>query len=278
MTIKDFLAQATSSLQKAGIDSARLDVLLLLENELSTERAHLLAHLDESLPESSLPVLNKKIAQRKQHLPLAYLTNTAYFYGRKFVVTADVLVPRPESESMISLLLGLPPNHCQRILDVGTGSGILGITASLELPGAQVTLSDISQQTLGVARKNANALGANLCLVQSDLFRSIDAGNFDVILANLPYVPDGYGINAAARHEPKLALFSGQDGLDLYRRFWQDITTVPENDRPAFLITESLISQHPDMERLSQSAGYTLGQTLGLAQLFVLNNKRNPAA
>jgi release factor glutamine methyltransferase len=165
---------------------------------------------------------------------------------------------------MIDLLLTihhLPPRP--RIADVGCGSGCLGITAALEIPGSIVSLIDIDQAALTVARHNAKHLGVQASFVLQDLLTA-DACAYDVVLANLPYVPENYPINMAASHEPQRALFAGHDGLDLYRTFWQQLP----HTTASCVITESLKSQHPAVNSLARQAGFTLRQTKGLAQYF----------
>ncbi len=276
MTIQTFLAQRTAELAEAGIESARLDVLLLLEDCLGIDRAILLAHPERPLSPTALRVLNKKCTQRKQHVPLAYLTQRAFFCGRQLYVDHHVLVPRPESEAMISLLLELPLPDKVRIADVGTGSGCLAVSAALDIPDAHVYACDISPAALAVAKRNASDLSAqHVSFHQTDLLDGCPVQP-DVILANLPYVPDDYPVNQAATHEPHVALYGGADGLDAYRKLWQQITSLP-GQRPQYVITEALQTQHQGLADLAGAAGYTLGQTRGLAQLFTLFASRGPA-
>jgi len=266
MTVGNFLASATRTLNTAGIETARLDCLILLEDALATDRSHILAHLETEIPRATEVELNTKIVQRATHLPLAYLRGKAMFYGREFKVTPDVLVPRPESESMITLLKTLPLSAKANIADIGTGTGCLGITAALELASARVWLVDIDNKALAVAKDNAVQYGIDAPVVWSDLLSQISADSFEVILANLPYVPEQYPLNKAAEHEPKLAIFAGQDGLDVYRHLWQQIGKMSR--KPRFVITESLASQHAPLTTLAENSEYSLLATEGLAQCF----------
>lgn len=268
MTIGEFLQSATQQLSNDGIETARLDVLILLEDTLGMNRANLLAHPELELPDDSLAALHRAVARRAIHVPLAYIRGKAAFYGREFMVNEQVLVPRPETEAMIELLksIELPPNP--KIVDVGCGSGCIGITASLEFPTADIYLYDIDEKALEMAAKNALALNARAHLVQHDLLES-GVKQFDIILANLPYVPDAYPINQAAAYEPRIALFAGKDGLDLYRRMWQQIGNTPP--RPNHVLTESLPDQHEALAAIAEAAGYHLQQTDGLIQLFTLH-------
>lgn len=266
MTSGDFLHLGEAQLKDAGIQTARLDCLVLLSDILEVDKANILAHPDQQLTEAQQRILEQHIADRVQHIPLAYIRGRAMFYGREFAVSPAVLVPRPETESIITLLLGLTPPSKPRIADIGCGSGCIGITIALELPGAAVDLYDIDDAARVVASQNAATLKANVGIAKSDLLRDISK-DYDVILANLPYVPDNFPINEAAGHEPDIALFSGIDGLDHYRAFWTQVQSLESH--PAYIITESLPSQHHANAMLARHAGFILEKNDGFAQLFV---------
>ena len=266
MKINEWVIVATKSLAAAGISSARLDCLLLLEDATNRDRAWLLAHDDEPLTIAQLDQLAGWLEHRVQHEPLAYIRGHSEFYGRRYEVTPAVLVPRPESEAMIELLLHLEPQPTS-IADIGTGSGCLAITAALQ-PGAVVYAVDIDEACLAVARQNAVVHTAQVSFLQGDLLEpllELPVGP-EVLLANLPYVPDDYPINHAARHEPGEALFAGADGLDAYRRLAQQLSDLAT--APNIVITEALIDQHAAMKNIFNEVGYELGSTYGLAQLF----------
>lgn len=278
-TISRWLQQNESTLIKAGISTARLDSMVLLSDELGKDKAWVLAHPEHVLQIEQLKKLGTKITQRAKHIPLAYIRGFAEFYGRRFFVNEHVLVPRPETESMIELLLRQTTNDKrQTIIDVGTGSGCLAITAKLEFPTAHVYATDIDKSCLLVAKNNAKLLGADSTFLHGNLLESVALVNqlssivlrqsSLVILANLPYVPEKYPINEAAKHEPKLALFSGEDGLKHYRRLFAQATALPI--KPRAIVTESLLQQHDLLINIARSSGYTLKETAGLAQLFTL--------
>ena len=246
MNLLKALADGTTLLTKAGISTARLDTLVLLEDIVHHDRSWILAHPEEILAETQSGRLQNKLRRRATHLPLAYVRGHTEFYGRKFKINRHVLEPRPESETMIDLLkkLKLPPKPV--VADVGTGCGALGITAALEMDNAQVDLYDISSSALGVAKHNSVLHELHLHARKMDLLsRPLRA--YDVVLANLPYVPDSHTINQAAMFEPKIAIFGGPDGLDLYRRLFSQL----EKHRPAYVLTEVLPPQH---EKLAQIA------------------------
>ncbi|MET0779847.1 MAG: HemK/PrmC family methyltransferase [Candidatus Saccharimonadales bacterium] len=266
-TVGDFLKEATKTLATAGIGSARLDVMILLEDIIEKNRAYLLAHPEHALTTSQTAALHKKITQRIKHVPMAYIRGTAPFYGRMFTVNEQVLVPRPETEAIIDMLKALPLGAAPRIADIGSGCGCIGITAKLELPAAAVWLYDIDFAALVVAKTNAHNLKAVVHATQADLLKDVD-GTFDVIAANLPYVPTTLGVNEAAKHEPDLALFAGPDGLDAYRDFWKQLGG--RSQKPTYILTESLILQHTKMVALAGLAGYKLSGTDHLIQQFTL--------
>lgn len=266
MTTQEFLGNATKTLNQAGVTSARLDCLILLEDCLGLDRAVILAHPETEISAPQLARLNKQITQRVKHTPLAYIRGKAPFYGREFEVNEHVLVPRPETETMIEMLKKLPLPATPVIADIGTGTGCIGITAALEIPDAKTYLTDIDEHALAVAEANAKLLGAKVTCLKSDLLESADA--YDVILANLPYVPERYAINQAAEHEPKHAIFAGKDGLNLYRRFWEQIAGMSK--KPTYVLTESLPVQHPDLTALAEASGYKQLEARDFVQAFRL--------
>lgn len=265
--VQTVLTEATRQLKTAGIDSARLDTLILLEDITGMGRAQLLAHPEHPLTAAQIGRLHTGLAKRALHTPLAYIRNKAYFYGREFYVNEHVLVPRPETETMIDILKKLPV-VVPCIADIGTGSGCIAITAALELSEARVEAYDIDPHALAVARQNAAALHAPVSVMQSDLLAAVPEP-VDIILANLPYVPDTLPINEAAAHEPALALFAGADGLDAYRRLFAQLTA--RTDHPQYIIAESLPMQHEHMRGIAQPAGYTERAVQGFIQLFELD-------
>jgi release factor glutamine methyltransferase len=268
-SVENFLKASTQRLNEVGVNSARLDCLILLEDATGKGRAWLLAHPEYSLPDSLITSLDKKITRRAAHIPLAYIRSQVEFYGRTFLVNEHVLVPRPESENIIQLLLALELPTAPSIVDVGTGSGALAITAKLELSQASVSATDIDQACLEMARQNATRLQAELSYFEMDLLAGMPQSP-DVVLANLPYVPDELEINQAAKHEPELALFGGPDGLDLYRRMFAQIDSFGDDhtSRPLYIITESLPSQHLALAAIAKEKGYDLRTVAEFIQVF----------
>lgn len=269
-SIDEWLHSGTSALAQAGIDSARLDCLILLEHVTQHPREWLLAHGDTRLKER-VNQLDKMLDQRKNHTPLAYIIGTKDFYGRTFAVTKDTLIPRPASEEVITQLLDLPlaKDLDEVILDIGTGSGVLAITAKLELPNANIIATDISDEALKVAKENASSHQAQVQFYRADLLNHSSAIRPTVILANLPYVPNKLITSDEIKNEPKIALFSGDDGLGHYKKFWKQLITY--DPKPRYIITESLVNQHADLGKLAIDAKYKLLHTKQLIQVFETN-------
>lgn len=265
--VDKWLEQAAAKLSVAGIGSARLDCLILLEDVTGRNRAWLLAHPELELKASELNRLNKQLARRAAHEPLAYIRGFTEFYGRRFKVNHRVLEPRPESETMIELLKKLTLPHDAKIADVGTGSGCLGITAALELPGSHVDLFDIDASAVAVARHNAEMHELHLRIEKRDLLRSSHT-EYDAVLANLPYVPDHFTINPAAAREPKIAIFGGKDGLSVYRRLFEQVQGFKHP--PHFILTEALPPQHHELSEVALKSGYRLNRTQDFIQIFKL--------
>lgn len=261
-----WLRGAAEDLAMAGIPTALLDAEIILAHTIRKGRTWLHAHNDELLEERRLDIANARLELRKERVPVAYIIGHKEFYGRLFQVNPSVLIPRPESEAIIELLKTTRGNKPGRLLDIGTGSGCLGVTAKLELPQLAVTLSDIDRRALKVAASNAEYLGADVEILQSDLFRMV-AGQYDIILANLPYVDRVWERSPETMHEPQLALIAKDGGLAIITRLLeQSPAHLTQN---GLLLIEADPAQHPKIIAQATSAGilkYT--QTLGYALCF----------
>jgi release factor glutamine methyltransferase len=264
VTIHSWLQLAQKELRKAQIDSYSLDALLLIESITGFGRAHILAHPEKPLNQHEVQKLHRLLARRVKREPIAYILNECEFYGHKFVVNNHVLIPRPESEAFIELIKTLPIK--MSVVDVGCGSGAIGISIKLTRPDTNVILSDISSHALQVARKNAKRLGADVVTKKMDLLSKISTAT-DVVVANLPYVSPAMKLEKDLSYEPKIALFSDRNGMAHYQRLWLQITTL----QPQFVLTESLAHQHAAMHELAKSARYTIQSSQGLVQLFIRN-------
>lgn len=220
--IRIWLRDTAEEFASAGIASALLDAEIILAHTLRKSRTWLHAHNEDLLDPRVKDIANARTQLRLDRTPIAYIIGHKEFYGRLFKVTPSVLIPRPESEEIISLLKQYIPKGAQSLIDIGTGSGCLGITAKLELPELTVTLADISRHALKVAETNAEALGAVVTIIKSDLLAGIPAP-YDVVLANLPYVDEAWERSPETRHEPELALFADDGGLTLIYRLLEQL-------------------------------------------------------
>jgi len=215
------LLQATAALMGVS-GSPRLDAQLILGHVLDKPREYLIAHDDEPITDLAAHTFAKLLTLRKRGMPIAYILGSRPFYDRTFKITSHVLIPRPETEHLVEAALDWAKDRgAVRIVDVGTGSGIIAVTLAAHLPKARVIATDVSHAALVVARCNSDpgsGDGANLDFVQADLLAPL-RGSLDVICANLPYIATGeMNILEVAHFEPHVALDGGADGLVLIRR------------------------------------------------------------
>lgn len=264
MTLGEWLLSATEQLEKAGSKTPRLDALVLLEMVTKRSRASLLAAGNEKLSVMRQGKLKKLLERRVSGEPVAYIAGQKEFYGRDFIVNKWVLIPRPESEAFLELLAELrKTERVHSLVDIGTGSGALAITAKLQFPDMYVFATDTSKEALQVAAQNALRHEAPVTFKEQNLLHG-DKEGYDVIFANLPYVPTGPEPDPSIAFEPAEALFSGFDGLELYRRFFEQLE--PKFIR--FVMTESLLTQHEPIAKIADEASYDHTSTEGLVQLF----------
>ena len=217
--LADVLARARARLVAAGIqpDEAALDVDLYARTILGWDRATLLQNLRQPPPSVLEPQFSQWVERREHREPTAYIVGSREFWGRPFLVTPAVLIPRPETEFIVEeALVLLRAFSTPRIADIGTGSGILAVTLAAEVPPADVTGTDLSPDALAVARQNAERHGvaSRVAFVNTSYLDDV-GGAFDLIVANPPYVRDGDkpALARDVRHEPDVAIFGGPDGL-----------------------------------------------------------------
>ncbi len=260
--INNWLQSASLQLKAVGIASAQLDVELILAHTLRKNRTYLHAHSDEILEPNVQEAADARLALRFDHVPIAYIVGYKEFYGRRFSVTTDTLIPRPESEDIINLLKRiLPPTTYNlpttrlRLVDVGTGSGCLGITAKLELPELEVTIMDISPRALTVATTNVRRLHADVTILKSDLLQNHPLPA-DIIVANLPYVDPLWERSPDTNHEPALALFADDGGKALINKLIDQSVAIltPQG----LLLLEADPQQHASIIAHASKRGFRL--------------------
>jgi release factor glutamine methyltransferase len=213
VSVRDALDSALVPLRAAKVDTPRLDAEVLLAHCLGVDRAALITdpsrELDGPATRCFQSVMRRRVFERE---PVAYIVGRKGFRHIELDVDPRVLIPRPETEHLVEAALTLPEGA--RVADVGTGSGAVALALKNERPDLKLTATDIDEDALEVARANAERLGLDVEFVHADLLP--DGAAFDAVVANLPYV--GVGDPFPNRHEPMLALFGGQDGLDPIRR------------------------------------------------------------
>ena len=265
MTIKQWLDEAKVTL--INTDTPSIDSMVLLCDALDKNSAWVLAHWGEEVDPGTSKKLDVLLSRRQKQEPLAYIRGKQEFYGRDFYVDKRVLVPRPESETMVELAKKLCNKDTRiiQVADVGCGSGALGISLALETPRINLSMYDISEEALAVARRNATSHKIAAQYYCGNLLEP-SQNRYDLLLCNLPYVPDDYEINEPARHEPAIAIFAGIDGLELYRTLFEQLSSG-EYGTP-MVLTESLIFQHEELQQIADTYGYTLVESQDLIQVF----------
>ncbi len=266
--IDDWLDDASRQLRKAGIEFGRLDAEIILAHTIRHNRTYIHAHGDDFISIRELEIANARLRLRTDRVPLAYIIGHKEFYGRRFEVTPATLIPRPETEAMIELLGDMLPKTqsllaqpITRLVDIGTGSGCVGITAKLEFPEIDVTLADISKHALNVAAKNARKLNADIHVIKSDLLNDYPFTP-SIILANLPYVDRTWEVSPETNAEPELALFADKHGLELINKLiLQASHRLPAH---GLLFLEADERQHSEIKKTAKSHGFSVREIRGL--------------
>ena len=223
--VNQLISGAGSRLQSVGIEAGTAEAEIVLCYLLDCERLELYLRGEKLIGESIRRRFDEIISKRETRYPLQYILGEAYFYGRRFSVNEHVMVPTPETELLCENALRYIKYReftSPKILDVGCGSGVVAVTMKVESPCSQITALDLSAEALRVAQNNAEALGAgDISFVESDIFGSLGSdAAFDLILSNPPYISDGEydGLPPEVKADPRLALTSGEQGLDIIRR------------------------------------------------------------
>ncbi|NLM24980.1 MAG: peptide chain release factor N(5)-glutamine methyltransferase [Firmicutes bacterium] len=229
-TVLELLNLGSGYLEQQGCPTPRLDAEVLLCHVLNMDRVQLYVNFDRPLEVSEIDQYRYLIGWRGRRVPVSYLLGKREFYSKEFKVTRDVLIPRPETEILVEQAIKLvQPFIMPRVIDLGTGSGVIAVSLALQISEIQVLAADISSQALAVAQENATLLGVEekITFLQSDLFQKIPNDKYHLICSNPPYIPtkDLSTLEPEVRLEPKIALDGGIDGLDFYRRI---IAQAPE--------------------------------------------------
>ena len=258
-SVLEVLTSTTAYFKDKGIESPRLNMEHLLAHILGKKsRMDLYLEFDRPLGDRELDTLRALVKKRAQGVPLQHLLGTTEFHGRTFLTDSRALVPRPETEHFVELLLKLELPADARCLDVGTGSGVIALTLAAERPTARVQAVDRSRNALGLARENADKLGLadRVEFLEGDLFAPCP-GPYDLIAANLPYIPVGdiAGLAREVQHDPMMALDGGRDGLEIVERC---LTQAPGKLAPGgWLGLEIGHDQSPRVQAMLAAAGYT---------------------
>ncbi len=207
---------------------------MLLANFLEVNPLELLTILDKVVEEDKINLYKKSLEALKENRPIQYVIGHVNFYGLQFKVNENVLIPRFETEELVENI----KNYLKKknltnpkILDLGCGSGVIGLTLKHFFPDSDVTLVDISEEALEVTRDNAKSLGLDVNFIKSDWFSNVPVDKYDVIVSNPPYIKTNEEIEEIVKNnEPALALYGGADGLDCYRKILKDINKYLKDD------------------------------------------------
>lgn len=288
-TLLEVLQSGTDYLARQGCEEARATMQHLMAHVLHCNRTALYSQFDRPVEETELAPLRQLLKRRAAGEPLQHLLGTTEFFRRDFLTDARALIPRPETEELVEMVLKKIPPRPVRVLDMGTGSGIIGITLGLELKerAREVVLADISPQALDLALENAMRLGARVSTVQTDLFENIPLekpaprpeetdssgsvpqgeGNhveqetrFDVIVANLPYIANGEELAPEVMKDPHTALFGGPKGWEIMERFLARARDYLNEN--GFVALEIGYDQAPTVTQIMDGYGYNYIEVL----------------
>ena len=225
MNTRSLLQQVIQKLEQTGVDAPRIDAELMLMQAWDASQTDLIIRAQDEVPEDVMLKFNAMLARRLNREPLAYILGKKAFWKDEFVVSEDVLVPRPETEHLIEMVLKYRPSQEQiySIADIGTGSGCIAVTLAKEYPNSEVVACDISNKALVIAKTNAEHIGVvgRMSFYQGDLYQALpDGGQFDVIVSNPPYVSQDemHDLEAELSFEPRFALTDEDSGLTLLEK------------------------------------------------------------
>lgn len=241
MNILKALKFAEDEFRETKITSFRLDAQLIVAHALNQSREFLLANPDYILDRSETTRLKQYVSRRADREPVCYITNKIEFYGHNFYVDKRVLSPRVETETIVQNAIEHAPKN-SRLIDIGTGSGVIAISIAIARPDLEITATEVSKEALEVAKINADDLisNNNIKFVYSNLFSKV-TGKFETVVTNLPYVSSDSidKMKPEVKQEPAIALYGGRgDGLDLYREFYKQL--------PEYIVSGSRVYHESD--------------------------------
>jgi release factor glutamine methyltransferase len=220
MTVLEVLQATTAYFKKHNVESPRLNAEHLLAHVLGQKRIELYLEFERELTESELAPLRDLVKRRGEGEPLQHLLGTVEFCGHVFLCDKRAMVPRPETEELVEILKAEIQDPKSKIVDVGTGSGVIGLSLAANFPEAEIVAVDVSHEALSLARENAArlTLGDRVQFLKSDLLENVE-GKFDLIVANLPYISaqDRNTLSREVLHDPEVALFAGERGDEVLR-------------------------------------------------------------
>lgn len=259
-TIKSALDFGKQSLLAKGIEDPKISAMVLLKNVLKCNDSYLFAHPEKELTQEQQDLFAEWIKERSTSKPIAYIIGKKEFYGFKFFVNPNVLIPRPETELIVDYVIQeCSENQIKTLVDVGTGSGILAVVLKKLRPQFNVFAVDIDASALEVAGKNARQHNTEITFLQSDLLENVTM-NADIIVSNLPYVENMTELSLEVLHEPKLALDGGKSGLEIIYRLIDQANSKLNNQ--GLLILEYGIGQTQAIVSQLNKKGYTLLQVI----------------
>lgn len=261
LSVRDVLERAIARFTRAGVDAPRLNAELLLARALGVSRGDLIGAGEHEVTQEQQRAFDEMQTRRESREPVDYILGEREFYGRVFHVRPGVLVPRPETETIIDLLKKLVPGAAGFAADIGCGSGALAVTLALEFPALRVLATDVSATAANVTRDNAIRLGARVHVARMDGL-SAAAGPFDLVVSNPPYVDplDRDGLQPEVLQEPHEALFGGQGGTEVAARL---LTQVAQLLKPGGLcLFEHGFNQGDALRELAARAGLKEPRTL----------------
>ena len=232
-----------------GFENSRREIEWLLEETLDCKKLELYLRYEEELTAEQLQTLHTWIDRRIEKEPMQYITGNCEFYGRKFIVNNDVFIPRPETETLINIVLSILDNSSyQNILDVCTGSGCIAITLAKELNNANISAIDVSNKALNIAMINAKNHNVDINFEQIDILSHPYNNKMDMVVCNPPYIPInemGSIMDDVRLYEPEIALTDGSDGLSFYKRISELAPSIVISG--GYVLLEVGKNQHPQL-------------------------------